>query len=92
MLDMPASFYQGETGNWVFLPAHSVLSQREESLGELGFPYRTNSLCDSKHLVNAVPHHLLEIGGLDGSCNSWCTRNVYNLFPGRSWRLGLLFE
>lgn len=63
------------------------MSQREESLGEF--------VCscieqpgDPWHLENAEPHQLLEIGGLDGSCNNWCARNENKLLPGRSWRLG----
>lgn len=62
----------GETGNWVFLSIHSVLSQKDYSLELLMHPNRTASLfCVAPgDSWMPIPYQQLALGDL-GTNNSW---------------------
>lgn len=92
MLDMPSSFYHGETGSWVFLTYLLCAEPKGIVTGKACVLIQNNLFMCSRGLVNAEPHQLLEIGGLNVRCNDWCARYVNKLIPGRSRRLYCLSE
>ena len=65
MLEMQSNPYLGESGSWVFLLTHSVLSERKESLESCILPNRTTTLLPGAEKVMNV--NLCQFSELIGS-------------------------